>query len=70
MRVEVVTIENEQDLAEARAIVAALGPSGRPADVARLRAQALILADYESRWWPIEPATAADIAAYLAEQID
>jgi hypothetical protein len=69
MRVEVVTIDNERDLTEAQAIVVALGQSERPEDIARLRAQALILADYEAGRWLFEPATAADIAAYLAELV-
>ena len=70
MRAEIVIIENEEDLAEARAIIAALGTTEDPAEGARLRAQAMILAAYEAVHWPVERATPADILAYVMDQHD
>ncbi|MBF0394409.1 MAG: hypothetical protein HQL38_17160 [Alphaproteobacteria bacterium] len=59
MHADVVIIQNDDDLAEAQALVARLGNSESPADVARLRAQALILAAYEAERWPSESASTA-----------
>lgn len=70
MRTEIITIETEQDLAEARALVASLGRAEKPEDVARLRAQALVLQAYEARRWPVAKATPADILAYIMDQFD
>ena len=70
MRLEIVTIENERDLAEAHAIIAQLGASEDPADVARLRAQALILEAYEAERWPAGKVSPADILSYVMEQFD
>jgi HTH-type transcriptional regulator / antitoxin HigA len=70
MRTEIVTVENDRDLAEAQAIIAQLGASEDPADAARLRAQALILEAYEAERWPVEAATPAEILAYIMEQHD
>ncbi len=70
MRTEIITIENERDLAEAQAIISHLGASEDPADAARLRAQALILEAYEAEHWPVKVATPAEILAYIMEQYD
>ena len=55
-QVRIVVIENDADLAAARELVSALGTSETPADVGRLRTQALILQAYETERWPTEPA--------------
>ena len=70
METRIVIIENEADLAAARELIASLGASENPADVARLRAQALILQAYEEERWPERPATPAEILAYLMEGRD
>lgn len=68
MKTKVIVIENERDLKAARALIAALGRSRKAADVARLRAQALILEAYEAERWPPEPVSPADLIRYAMEQ--
>jgi HTH-type transcriptional regulator/antitoxin HigA len=68
MKTEVIVIQNERELKAARALVAALGQSRRPADVARLRAQALLLQVYESARWPAGAVTPAELIRYAMEQ--
>ena len=70
MHAEIVIIQNDADHAEAQALVARLGPSDNPADVAQLRAQALILAAYETERWPCEPASVAEVVQYIMDQHD
>ncbi len=68
MKTEVIVIENERDLKAARTLIAALGRSTKASAVARLRAQALLLQDYETRRWPVEPASPIDLLEYAIEQ--
>lgn len=68
MHANIVIIENDQDLAEAQALITRLGMSTDPADVAQLRAQATLLAAYESERWPTEPASTAEVVQYLMDQ--
>ena len=68
MKTEVIVIENERDLRAAQALVAALGRSRKAADVARLRAQALLLQAYEAARWPTEPVSPAALIRYAMEQ--
>jgi HTH-type transcriptional regulator/antitoxin HigA len=68
MKTEVIVIENERDLKAARAVVEALGTSRRPADVARLRAQALLLQAYEAARWPAAPVSPAELIRYAMDQ--
>ena len=70
MRANLVIIENDADLADARALVSELMASTDPGDVARLRAQAQILQSYEATRWPTTPATPAEILEYLIDQHD
>jgi len=70
METRIILIENDADLAAARALISALGTSDDPADVARLRAQALVLQAYEAKAWPSKPASPAEIMAYLVDQFD
>lgn len=70
MQANVIVIENENDLKEARDLVSRLMGSENPADRARLRAQAILLQEYEAKRWPVEPATATEIIQYLMEQHD
>lgn len=70
MHADIVIIENDRDLVEAQALITRLGASTDPADVARLRAQATLLAAYEAERWPTEPAGAAEVVQYLMDQHD
>jgi HTH-type transcriptional regulator / antitoxin HigA len=70
MHAEIVIIQNDADLAEAQALVARLGTSDDPADVAQLRAQSLILAAYEAERWPCAPASVAEVVHYIMDQHD
>ena len=58
MDANLILIDDDTELARARALVETLWDSEAPADVARWRAQALLIAAYEeSRWpsWPPKP---------------
>ncbi len=70
MQTELIAIENDQDLAEAQALVSHLMDSDNPHDLARLRAQAILLQAYEAKRWPVPPATQANIIQYIMEQHD
>lgn len=52
MRVEVVEISNDRDYIEAREVISSLMDSERPEDVARLRAQAILVAAWEKEKSP------------------
>ncbi len=68
MKTEVIVIQSEKDLKAARALVSKLGASRKPADVARLRAQALILQAYEMERWPAAPPSVAELIRYAMDQ--
>ena len=68
MKTEVIVVENERDARAARALVTALGRSRKARDVARLKAQALLLEAYEKARWPAAPATPAELIRYAMEQ--
>jgi HTH-type transcriptional regulator/antitoxin HigA len=68
MKTELIVIENEKDLDAARALVAALGRSRKAADIARLRAQAVLLKEYEESRWPVQPVSPAEVIRYAMEQ--
>ena len=68
MKTELIVIENETDLDAARALVAALGRSRKAADIARLRAQAVLLKEYEDTRWPVRPVSPAELIRYAMEQ--
>lgn len=70
MRTELVVIENDADLAEANELVAALMNSEADGDVARLRAQAKLVEDYERRRWPHKAPSVPELLAYLMDQHD
>ena len=52
MDATVVLIDSDKELSRARALVERLWDSDDPADVARLEAQARLIAAYEERKWP------------------
>ena len=68
MKTEVILIENERDARAARALVAVLGGSRKARDVARLKAQALLLEAYERTRWPAAPVAPAELIRYAMEQ--
>jgi len=70
MKTELIVIQNQRDLRAARALVSSLGTSRRPANVARLRAQALLLQAYEATRWPTSTPSAGDLLRYAMEQHD
>jgi HTH-type transcriptional regulator/antitoxin HigA len=52
----------------ARALVDRLWGSDEPADIARLQAQARLIAAYEESKWPRRPARTADLVRHLMDQ--
>jgi HTH-type transcriptional regulator/antitoxin HigA len=68
MLTELIVIENDADLAEANEMVAALMKSEAAGDIARLRAQAKLVEDYERRRWPRKAPSVPELLAYLMDQ--
>ena len=68
MDATVVLIDSEKELARARALVERLWDSADPADVARLEAQARLIAAYEERRWPRRAPRIADLIRHLMDQ--
>jgi HTH-type transcriptional regulator/antitoxin HigA len=63
-----ILIDSETELARARVLVERLWDSGAPDDVARLEAQARLIAAYEERKWPRRPSSVADLIRHLMDQ--
>jgi len=70
MDATVILIDNDKELARARALVERLWDSNAPADVARLEAQARLIAAYEERKWPRRAVRIADLIRHLMDQHD
>ena len=68
MDATLIVIDSDAELARARALVDQLMASDKPADVARLAAQARLIAAYERSNWPHRPPRAADVIRYLMDQ--
>ena len=68
MDAKLILIDSEAELARARALVERLWDSDRPADVARLEAQARLIAAYEERKWPRRRPSTADLIRHLMDQ--
>ena len=68
MDATVVLIDSDKELARARAMVQRLWDSDDPADVARLEAQARLIAAYEERKWPRRAPRTADLIRHLMDQ--
>ena len=68
MDATLVLIDSDAELARARKLVDKLMPSNDPADIARLAAQARLIAAYEQSKWPRRTPTTADIVRYLMDQ--
>src|SRR2546421_12609029 len=68
MDATLILIDSETELARARALVDSLWDSNKPADVARLEAQARLIAAYEERKWPRRRPSTADLIRHLMDQ--
>ena len=70
MDARLILIENDSELARARALVDRLMLSESAIDIARLEAQARLIAAYEERKWPRSFPTTATLVSYLMDQHD
>src|SRR6202035_733966 len=68
MDATLILIDSDAELARARALVERLWQSDRPADIARLQAQARLIAAYEESKWPRRPPTTAELIRHLMDQ--
>ena len=68
MNVNLIVIDSDAELARARALVDRLMASDAPADVARLGAQARLIAAFEEARWPHRPPRPAEVVRYLMDQ--
>jgi HTH-type transcriptional regulator/antitoxin HigA len=68
MNATLILIDSDTELDRARALVDRLWDSSEPADLARLEAQARLIAAYEERKWPRRPPSTADMIRYLMDQ--
>src|SRR3984885_12813679 len=68
MDANLILIDSAAELARARALVDRLWESDDPADIARLQAQARLIAAYEESKWPRRPPSTADMVRHLMDQ--
>ena len=68
MDATLILIDSDAELARARALVDQLWASDDPADIARLEAQARLIAAYEENKWPRRPLSTADLIRHLMDQ--
>ena len=68
MEATLIVIDSDAELARARALVDRLMTSDKPADVARLAAQARLIAAYEEEKWPLRWPKPAEVIRYLMDQ--
>jgi len=68
MDATLVLIDSDAELLRARALVEQLWNSSVPADVARLEAQARLIAAYEEKKWPRRSPSVADLIRHLMDQ--
>lgn len=68
MDATLIVIDSAAELTRARALVDQLWESDKPADVARLQAQARLIAAYEESRWPRRPTRTADLIRHLMDQ--
>ena len=62
-----ILIDSDMELARARKLVDRLWSSDDPADIARLQAQARLIAAYEETKWPRRPPSTADLIRHLMD---
>ena len=68
MDATLILIDSDAELARARALVDRLWQSDEPSDVARLQAQARLIAAYEEGKWPRRTPRTADLIRHLMDQ--
>ena len=68
MDATLVVIDNDAELARARALVDRLWESEDPRDIARLQAQARLIAAYEESRWPRRRPSPAELIRHLMDQ--
>ena len=68
MDATLILIDSDAELARARKLVDRLWNSDDPADIARLEAQARLIAAYEETKWPRRPPSTADLIRHLMDQ--
>jgi HTH-type transcriptional regulator/antitoxin HigA len=68
MDATLVLIDSDAELARARALVDRLWDSNDRVDLARLQAQARLIAAYEETKWPRRPPGTAEMIRYLMDQ--
>jgi HTH-type transcriptional regulator/antitoxin HigA len=68
MDATLIVIDSDDELARAHKLVERLLPSDDPADIAKLAAQARLIADYEQAKWPPRTLRTADVIRYLMQQ--
>jgi HTH-type transcriptional regulator / antitoxin HigA len=68
MGATLIVIDSDKELARARAFVDRLWHSDDPGDIARLQAQARLIAAYEESKWPRRSPSAADLIRHLMDQ--
>jgi HTH-type transcriptional regulator/antitoxin HigA len=70
MDATLILIDSAAELGRAHALVERLWDSDKPADVARLQAQARLIEAYEESRWPRRPASTAELIRHLMDQHD
>src|SRR5712672_3949582 len=68
MDATLIVIDSDAELVRSRALVDRLWESNDPADMARLEAQARLIAAYEERKWPRRPPSTAELIRHLMDQ--
>ena len=68
MDATLIVIDSNAELARARALVDRLWNSEDAADIARLQAQARLIAAYEESKWPRRPPSTAELIRHLMDQ--
>jgi HTH-type transcriptional regulator/antitoxin HigA len=68
MDATLIVIDSDAELARARAFVDRLWESDKAGDVARLQAQARLIAAYEESKWPRRRPSTADLIRHLMDQ--
>jgi HTH-type transcriptional regulator / antitoxin HigA len=68
MDATLILIDSDAEVARARALVEQLWNSNNPADVARLEAQARLIAAYEEKKWPRRQPSVAELIGHLMDQ--
>jgi HTH-type transcriptional regulator / antitoxin HigA len=68
MDATLILIDSDAELLRARALINQLWNSNIAADIARLEAQARLVAAYEEKKWPCRPPSVADLIRHLMDQ--